>query len=123
MSLTEQVDFDIDNLRKSLLSQKGEILNKSQEFKSEQANASSVSDEADSASLDILNSTSILLLEKDRKALFAIEKALGKIADGTYGCCEGCGEMISTRRLQARPFTALCIECQEEQEISGSVLQ
>lgn len=123
MNVTEQHELDIENLRKSLLNQKGEILNKSQEFKSEQANAETSSDEADSATNDILNSTSILLLEKDRLALFAIERALAKIADGSYGCCEECGVKISTRRLQARPFTALCIECQEDLEISGSQLQ
>lgn len=123
MNVTELHEIDIENLRKSLLNQKGEILNKSHEFKAEQAKSEVSSDEADSASNDILNSTSILLLEKDRKALFAIEKALGKIADGTYGCCEECGEMISSRRLQARPFTALCIDCQEDLEIAGSQLQ
>ena len=56
------------------------------------------------------------LLERDRSSLFQIDKALGKIHDGTYGQCECCADMININRLRARPFAALCISCMEEQE-------
>lgn len=82
-----------------------------------------VADEAEAASQDISNNISIHLHERDRTALYAIERALGKIADGTYGQCEACSELISARRLQARPFTALCIDCMEEQESHSSIFQ
>jgi DnaK suppressor protein len=42
--------------------------------------------------------------------------ALKKIDDGTFGICEDCEEPISRKRLEARPETALCIRCKEDQE-------
>jgi DnaK suppressor protein len=114
---------ELQSLKESLLFQKATILNKTHEFKLEQSQTESVSDEAEAASIDINNNISIHLHERDRMALYMIERALGKIDDGTYGQCESCGQMISPRRLQARPFTALCIECMEEQEDLRNPLQ
>lgn len=123
MNATELSQHDLETLRESLLFQKGSILNKTHEFKAEQSSTSSVADEAEAASLDISNNISIHLHERDRTALYAIERALGKIADGTYGQCEACGEIINARRLQARPFTALCIDCMEDQESQSPQFQ
>jgi DnaK suppressor protein len=39
--------------------------------------------------------------------------ALEKIDRGTYGICERCGEPIAPERLEALPFVAYCISCQE----------
>lgn len=116
-------ETELQSLKDSLLFQKAEILNKSHEFKIEQSSIESVSEEAEAASIDISNNISIHLHERDRNALYMIERALSKIDDGTYGQCESCAQMISPRRLQARPFTALCIECMEEQEDLHNPLQ
>ncbi|WII73053.1 TraR/DksA C4-type zinc finger protein [Bdellovibrio sp. 22V] len=123
MNVTELTETDLKNLRESLLFQKSAILNKTHEFKAEQSSIANVADEAEAASQDISNNMSIHLHERDRTALYAIERALSKIADGTYGQCEACGEIIGARRLQARPFTALCIECMEEQESHSNLFQ
>ena len=40
-----------------------------------------------------------------------IDGALAKIAAGTYGICDGCGKPIGAARLEARPATALCVDC------------
>jgi DnaK suppressor protein len=42
----------------------------------------------------------------------AIDDALGKIDDGTYGLCEVCGNPIAEQRLQAIPWARLCIDDQ-----------
>jgi DnaK suppressor protein len=123
MSATELTDLELLTLKESLLTQKALILNKNHEFKEEQSSIPTVAEEAEAASQDIANNISIHLHERDRTALYAIERALGKISDGTYGQCESCGECISSRRLQARPFTALCIECMEEQESHSNIFQ
>ncbi|KYG68940.1 TraR/DksA family transcriptional regulator [Bdellovibrio bacteriovorus] len=123
MNVTELTEQELQNLRESLLFQKSSILNKTHEFKAEQSSIGNVADEAEAASQDISNNISIHLHERDRTALYAIERALSKIADGTYGQCESCGEIIGARRLQARPFTALCIECMEEQESHSNLFQ
>lgn len=48
-----------------------------------------------------------------RQSLRAIQVALDKIADGTYGDCEACGRPISEGRLQAIPEATRCVECAE----------
>jgi DnaK suppressor protein len=40
-----------------------------------------------------------------------VERALEKLADGTYGHCDACGEAITEQRLEAIPWAALCIAC------------
>ncbi len=47
------------------------------------------------------------------RMLKEIEKALQRVASGTYGECEGCGEDISPARLKAIPWTRYCLICQE----------
>ncbi|MEA2270203.1 MAG: DnaK suppressor protein [Solirubrobacteraceae bacterium] len=40
-----------------------------------------------------------------------VERALEKLAEGTYGTCDACGEPIAPARLQAAPESVLCIAC------------
>jgi DnaK suppressor protein len=40
-----------------------------------------------------------------------VERALRKLDDGTYGICDRCGALIPEERLEARPWTSLCISC------------
>lgn len=51
------------------------------------------------------------VLETERHALADIEDALNRIADGSFGLCADCGGKISEQRLQAIPYTPLCIQC------------
>lgn len=109
---------ELQHLKSTLLVQKKNILNKSHEFRQEQNQQERmhISEEAEAASVDLDNTISIHLYERDRNSLFLIEKALSKISEGTYGLCERCHESINANRLIARPFTPLCIDCMEEQE-------
>jgi RNA polymerase-binding transcription factor DksA len=45
------------------------------------------------------------------KEIASVQRALGRIADGTYGECVRCGGEIAPARLEARPEAALCIDC------------
>ena len=45
------------------------------------------------------------------KEIASIQRALGRIKDGSYGICVRCGEEIAPDRLEARPEAALCINC------------
>src|ERR1022692_2196917 len=42
-----------------------------------------------------------------------IERALRRIADGTYGICFACAGDIPRKRLEALPWTDWCLRCQE----------
>lgn len=56
------------------------------------------------------------LAELDARELTKIERALLKLKQGTYGTCEGCSGKIPLGRLNALPYSTLCIECQREME-------
>ena len=57
------------------------------------------------------------LKQTDAKILQAIEDALSRIGEGSYGICRDCGEQIAPVRLQAIPWTRVCIECKEKQAL------
>lgn len=59
---------------------------------------------------------SLILSDRDRVRLQAIDEALDRIEEGTYGICESCEEEIGAGRLEALPFTRLCVNCQSEKE-------
>ena len=40
-----------------------------------------------------------------------VERALVKIDEGTYGTCDRCGTQIPEGRLEARPWSVLCVDC------------
>ncbi len=56
------------------------------------------------------------LKQTDAKILQAIDEALLRIEDGTFGTCRDCGEAIAEPRLQAIPWTRVCISCKEKQK-------
>jgi RNA polymerase-binding transcription factor DksA len=56
------------------------------------------------------------LMETEEGTLDAIESAIEKIEDGVFGECEECGGVISKARLQAIPYTPMCIKCAQKLE-------
>src|SRR3954471_451661 len=56
------------------------------------------------------------LQEAERRELLAIERALAKMATGSFGVCEDCGEDIPSRRLLVLPEARLCANCQAFEE-------
>jgi DnaK suppressor protein len=57
-----------------------------------------------------------ILTDRDRDKLQAIQEALERVANGSYGICESCEQEISQARLGALPFTRMCVNCQAEHE-------
>lgn len=74
------------------------------------------SDTIDEANGELHKDLFFHLYEREGRAIREIYQALGRIAEGTFGICEDCGERISHRRLRANPSTALCLECQKMKE-------
>lgn len=62
------------------------------------------------------------LAELEAKELGQVERALAKLKSGTYGTCEGCGQKIPVIRLNALPFSTLCVSCQRENEAGSGWL-
>ena len=50
------------------------------------------------------------------KYLQQIEDAIWRLENGTYGNCQNCGQPIPLSRLEAAPFTKLCLPCKTAEE-------
>jgi RNA polymerase-binding transcription factor len=59
---------------------------------------------------------SFILTDREREKVNAIQEALERVDDGSYGVCESCESEIAEGRLEALPFTRLCVNCQAERE-------
>jgi RNA polymerase-binding protein DksA len=54
--------------------------------------------------------------ENEERVLAAIDAALQRLEDGTFGTCRSCGEPIGLERLEALPYTTQCIDCKRRVE-------
>lgn len=54
----------------------------------------------------------VLALNTDFKTQKAVETAIELLDTGEYGICQECGEPINPKRLEAIPWTTLCVKCQ-----------
>lgn len=88
-----------------------------------------LSDESESASLQELSDSDqhpadtatetfnrerdIGTLESVEAELVDVDRALGRLEEGTYGLCTACGRPISAERLEALPATPYCIDDSE----------
>lgn len=57
--------------------------------------------------------------QRGRIRLLAVEQALERMADGTYGLCLQCEMPIPYKRLLVVPATRYCVEHQEDAESLG----
>jgi len=72
-------------------------------------------DLADLSDRNSNNVISIHLKETEAKLIRAVDEALLRLENGKYGICTTCGKEISKARLEAVPWTRLCISCKEKQ--------
>jgi len=75
-----------------------------------------IGDEGDRADIERSHEVSILISARDKEKLLAIEDAVERIREGTYGVCEECGDEIGSGRLKAMPLAKLCVSCQSRIE-------
>src|SRR6059036_1522967 len=64
-----------------------------------------------------------ILTDREREKLQAIDEALARVGEGSYGVCESCESDIAEGRLEALPFTRLCISCQAEREKEAKTMK
>ncbi len=73
-------------------------------------------DQADAGSKTFEREHEMSLANNAREMLLQVRHALGRIDDGSYGVCEGCGKAIGKLRLQAFPRARLCMACKVAEE-------
>ena len=104
--------------KKRLMDWRGEIIesNTKSMYLNEVDHEISSPDIVDQASSQTEKTVEMRTLNRQRKLLSKIDKAIQKIKDNTYGYCEETGEPIGIKRLIARPIATLSIEAQEKHE-------
>jgi DnaK suppressor protein len=70
----------------------------------------------DRATAETERDLAFALEERESAELVAIDDALKRIADGSYGLCIDCGVAIAAARLHANPTALRCVACQEKAE-------
>jgi DnaK suppressor protein len=73
-------------------------------------------DPADTGAKAFEREQELAVTHNARELLAQNERALARIAAGTYGVCESCGEPIGKARLQAFPRATLCVKCKQREE-------
>ena len=104
--------------KKKLVEWKQEIIenNTNSLYLSDSVSEISSPDIVDQASSQSEKNVEMRTINRQRKLLNKIEKAIKKIENDTYGYCEETGEPIGLKRLIARPIATLSIEAQEKHE-------
>jgi DnaK suppressor protein len=109
---------DLKHYKETLLLLKTQILNSGILKSKEDLTISSddLSEEGDLASVTINQELSFGIREWELEKLRAIENALYRIEEGSYGHCEECDQEIKAKRLEKQPWATLCIDHAEERE-------
>jgi RNA polymerase-binding protein DksA len=71
---------------------------------------------AETASVTLDREIDYTLEENAEHVLAAIDSALARIDEGSFGICRTCGRPIAEERLQALPYTTQCIDCKRREE-------
>lgn len=111
-------DTKFTAIKKKLLKQRQELLSEAEHTLNNKISTEKESfpDPTDQAVAEHDNNFLLRLRGREQKLLKKIDEAIARIDSGTYGVCESCGGQITSKRLEARPVTTLCIECKTAQE-------
>lgn len=109
--------MEMSDYKEALLRKRSEILNAGgiKPLQTSMENNSRQGDMADQASGNNEVHIQLKLKQTDAKILQAIEEALWRVDKGTYGTCRDCDQEIAPARLNAIPWTRVCIACKEKQ--------
>ena len=110
---------DTDRFKRALLEERKRLVDAIEYLHSE--NPGSMEEESgeeggvnnhpgDLATITLDREIDYTLEEADERVLAAIDAALARIEEGTYGICTVCGRSIGEDRLEARPWAELCID-------------
>ena len=113
-----KVKDEKEEIRKILLNLREKLLSGISENPIPEAliSQSDIGDLIDQAGDERERELSLLLSSRDKEKLLAINEALEKLKDATYGDCEECGERIGAGRLKVMPLARYCVSCQAKLE-------
>jgi DnaK suppressor protein len=109
---------DVEAYKQKLVMRRNEIVRKLSNFRNEskEVETDMAQDLADKAESSYTKEFLLSLSDAERDQLFQIDAALKRIDRSEFGHCQMCQKEISKKRMNALPWTPLCIECQEKSE-------
>ncbi len=110
-AIREQIEADMVSLREEIAQSEQEVV-----ALMRQSGDGAGDDEADAGSKTLEREQEMSLANNAREMLEQDQHALDRIASGTYGICESCGNPIGSGRLEASPRATLCVTCKSKQE-------
>ena len=117
VTATENVPGDLAHFREILMKRRQEILDNQKPLADSMIDTNTrQGDLADQANGNNEVHIHLKLKQTDAKILIAIEEAIQRVEAGTFGLCRDCGDQISKARLEAIPWTRVCISCKERQK-------
>jgi DnaK suppressor protein len=117
-----QVSKKLEAIKQELLERK-HLLDEQLSQRSFAATDTTGKDPGDQALSSAMESLQRSLQDTDFEEYNRVTQALEKIADGSYGICMDCNEMIQERRLKFYPNAARCLACQELFEDTNEVMR
>jgi len=104
--------------RKMLIEKKQKILVRLNGFYTESKDIETdiAQDPVDRADSSYTKEFLLSLSDAERELLLQIDQALLRLHRDEYGCCLNCQKDIGKKRLEAVPWSSLCIDCQEKAE-------
>ncbi len=106
----------IHQIKQDLLSQRDSLLKEAEETLSTLPGDINFPDMGDQATAETDRNFILRLRDRERMLLKKIEETILRIDNKDYGICEECENEIGIKRLEARPVTALCIDCKTREE-------
>jgi len=97
--------------REALLAERTRVLAELKEFEVIAPGQMTYGSQAAAASHVFEQQRDLALRDHNEAHLAAIDDALARLNAGTYGLCTSCRRPIAPERLEALPWTALCIDC------------
>ena len=107
----EQLTTEADALRADIVKAESDIADRLSD-----AVGDAGDDQADVGAKTYEREHELALAHNSRELLAQNTRAIARIAAGTYGICESCGEPIGKARLQAFPRATLCVICKQREE-------
>lgn len=106
---------ELDEIRRKLLAQKQELLTRAAKVRADITRSSGPLDKDFAEQVVQMENDAVLagIGEATKQELAQINRALAQLDQGSYGRCSSCGEPIGARRMQALPYSDLCIACAE----------
>ena len=108
---TKRKESNLEHRQSVLLAKREELIGRLRARRSEIVAERESDDEAGIALQAVIRDFTYVSLENEIRTLAEVELSLRRMETGEYGLCGSCGEEIASARLDALPWTRVCVAC------------